>query len=81
MAPEVRYGEAVSESADVWSFGVLLWELLHLRAPGDNERPSMGRRSTTDPWEQLMLLCRKRRPADRPSARLLSDRLRAVLEA
>ena len=28
MAPEILRGEAYSEPADVYSFGVILWELL-----------------------------------------------------
>jgi tRNA A-37 threonylcarbamoyl transferase component Bud32 len=33
MAPEVLRQERYSEKADVWSFGVLIWELVTLQAP------------------------------------------------
>jgi len=31
MAPEVLRQESYSEKADVWSFGVVMWELITLR--------------------------------------------------
>ncbi len=33
MAPEIIRNEPCSEKVDVWSFGVLLWELLHCEIP------------------------------------------------
>jgi sterile alpha motif and leucine zipper-containing kinase AZK len=34
MAPEVLRQESYSEKADVWSFGVVMWELITLRVCG-----------------------------------------------
>lgn len=33
MAPEVLRGEQYAKSADIWSFGVVIWELMEERAP------------------------------------------------
>ncbi len=33
MAPEILRGEAYSEPADIYSFGVILWELLTVEVP------------------------------------------------
>lgn len=39
-APEVLRGQPFSEKADVWSFGVVLWEMLERRRPyADAEVP------------------------------------------
>lgn len=34
MAPEVQFGEVYDERADVFSFGIVLWELIYRQAPG-----------------------------------------------
>lgn len=39
MAPEVLRCEAVAEPADVYSYGVVLWELITGRAPWENYNP------------------------------------------
>ncbi len=35
MAPEVALGQPYDESADVFSFSLVAWEMLHLRKPFD----------------------------------------------
>jgi len=35
MAPEVALGKPYNESVDVYSFSVLLWQMLHLETPFD----------------------------------------------
>ncbi|KAI4346434.1 hypothetical protein L6164_007330 [Bauhinia variegata] len=40
MAPEVIRGEASNEKCDVFSFGVILWELMTLQQPWKNLNPS-----------------------------------------
>ena len=39
MAPEVLREEKYSEKADIWSYGVVLWELVTLRPPFDGVSP------------------------------------------
>lgn len=39
MAPEVLRCESVAEPADVYSYGVVLWELITGRAPWENYNP------------------------------------------
>jgi hypothetical protein len=34
MAPEMLFGESYDEKADVFSFGVTLWEIITGRLPG-----------------------------------------------
>ena len=80
MAPEVRRGGDATLSADIWSFGVLLWELHYLRAPGDNDAAGFNhvpiiRSDCEGPWAAVIRRCLKIRPRDRPTARELMEEL------
>ncbi len=39
MAPEVIRSEVVTEQCDVWSFGVILWELITQQVPYADMEP------------------------------------------
>jgi len=80
MAPEVIRQEACSEKVDVWSFGIVLWEILTCAVPYNNIDPvavmwGVGKGSLTLPipssapegLKLLMNICWKQRPAERPS--------------
>ncbi|KAF6257891.1 kinase-like domain-containing protein, partial [Scenedesmus sp. NREL 46B-D3] len=81
MAPEVLRCESVAEPADVYSYGVVLWELITGRAPWENYNPMqvvamVGFRELQLPLPTaaaepfLLDLCRRcvhRDPAARPS--------------
>lgn len=45
LAPEVYTGEHYTESADIYSFGILMWEVVARESPhgGINPQVSMGR--------------------------------------
>ena len=84
MAPEVRKGSAVSTSADIWSFGVLLWELQCLRTPNPEDVTGSNRVPTippdcSAPWAALIKACLKIRPASRITASQLIHELEQLL--
>ena len=83
MAPEVRKGTKVTSKADVWSFGVLLWELLERRAPQEEDlkgvRPCIL--AGCEPaWKLLMQQCWKAAPGARPSMAQIIEHLQDMLD-
>ncbi|XP_038059001.1 mitogen-activated protein kinase kinase kinase 7-like isoform X4 [Patiria miniata] len=81
MAPEVFEGSNYSEKCDVFSWGIILWEVISRRKPFDEiggpafrimwavhqgTRPPMIR-STPKPLEKLMTRCWAKEPPHRPS--------------
>jgi hypothetical protein len=78
-APEVLWGSKCTEKADVYSYGVVLWEIC------TGEVPQRGRlRDIRVPEEcpaevrELVLECLETRPSMRPSALQIVERLQAV---
>ncbi|CAF1298452.1 unnamed protein product, partial [Didymodactylos carnosus] len=80
MAPEVIRQEPCSEKVDIWSFGVVLWEILTCQIPYHNIDPSsvmfgVGKGSLTLPipssapegLKLLMTMCWNQTPRNRPS--------------
>ncbi|KAH9395261.1 hypothetical protein TYRP_020823, partial [Tyrophagus putrescentiae] len=80
MAPEIIRNEPCSEKVDVWSFGVLLWELLHCEIPYRDVDSSaiiwgVGSNSLTlpvpatcpPPFAALLATCWAASPRHRPS--------------
>ncbi|CAM4744124.1 unnamed protein product [Rotaria magnacalcarata] len=80
MAPEVIRQELCSEKIDVWSFGIVLWEILTCQVPYQNIDPNailwgVGKGSLTLPipssvpegFKLLMTMCWNQRPVSRPS--------------
>ena len=82
-APEVLRGDAYSTKADVWSCGVVIWEIIN-RAPPHADLPSIavmhkvaseglklqhapGSDGGSDFWRRLMDSAWAEQPADRPS--------------
>ncbi|XP_023703195.1 mitogen-activated protein kinase kinase kinase 7 isoform X2 [Cryptotermes secundus] len=81
MAPEVFEGSNYTEKCDVFSWGIILWEVLSRRKPFDDiggsafrimwavhtgERPPLIS-GCPKPIEQLMTSCWDKNPASRPS--------------
>lgn len=93
MAPEVALSEPYHLSADMYSFSILLWEILTLekafaRMPVDehrervikgNERPEMDP-GWSEGLQQLLGGCWKRNPFQRPTARDVYKLLRQEMQ-
>uniref|UniRef100_A0A8C3H1N1 mitogen-activated protein kinase kinase kinase n=1 Tax=Corvus moneduloides TaxID=1196302 RepID=A0A8C3H1N1_CORMO len=82
MAPEVIRNEPVSEKVDIWSFGVVLWELLTGEIPykdvdssaiiwgvGSNSLHLPVPSSCPDGFKVLLRQCWNSKPRNRPSFR------------
>lgn len=94
-APEVHFGNAYRESADVYSFGMVLYEVLCNAVPFESLEPAhvmahviLGRRPPLDallegypqPLSDLMIVCGAQKPALRPSAKKCHQVLSGVME-
>jgi serine/threonine protein kinase len=79
MAPEVMRHEAIDEKSDVWSYGVIVWELITGEKPWSDEHPiqviyrvaQRGERlyppgDTDDGLKSLLDGCFRRRSQQRP---------------
>jgi len=79
IAPEIFQKKHYSEKADVYSFGIILWELLTREMPYGpvesfsvpllvlkGERPAIPR-DTTKQWRGLIVKCWHHKPIRRPS--------------
>lgn len=95
MAPETIFDRVYTTQSDVWSFGVLLWEIFSLGAspyPGVSIDESFCRRLkegtrmrapdyATPEMYQTMLDCWLDRPTDRPTFAELVEHLGNLLQA
>lgn len=91
MAPELFRGEEYDESADIYSLGVVLWEILALAHPyegvpqahlpmlvaAQRRRPAIPRGSPPA-FVRLITACWSDDPLERPSAQAVSDALSAM---
>ncbi|XP_022930484.1 tyrosine kinase receptor Cad96Ca-like isoform X2 [Cucurbita moschata] len=91
MAPEVLRNEPSDEKSDIYSFGVILWELATEKIPWENLNSMqvigavgfMNQRleipKDVDPqWASIIESCWHSEPANRPSFQGLIERLREV---
>ncbi|XP_037504731.2 mitogen-activated protein kinase kinase kinase 13 [Rhipicephalus sanguineus] len=82
MAPEVIRNEPCSEKVDIWSYGVVMWELLNCETPykdvdssaiiwgvGNNSLHLPVPATCPDGFRLLMCLCWSPKPRNRPSFR------------
>uniref|UniRef100_A0AAR2KGQ0 receptor protein-tyrosine kinase n=1 Tax=Pygocentrus nattereri TaxID=42514 RepID=A0AAR2KGQ0_PYGNA len=95
MSPESIFDKVFTPQSDVWSFGVLLWEIFSLGAspyPGLNmdeefcHRLKQGTRMRAPEYStpeiyNIMLTCWEKNPADRPTFTALVSTLGDLLQA
>ena len=81
MAPEVINGQKYTEKADVFSFGIILWEIATRKPPyygidgtevskrvaNENFRPKISEKECPAPLLHLMRRCWEKNPDDRPT--------------
>ncbi|XP_065160708.1 mitogen-activated protein kinase kinase kinase 13 isoform X3 [Atheta coriaria] len=88
MSPEAIQESACSEKVDIWSFGVVLWELLTCEIPyKDMEQSAImymvgcGKlhppipKTCPEGFKLIMQMCWKFNPKDRPSFKLICNHL------
>lgn len=92
MAPEVICGSQYSEKADVYAFGIIIWEVLTRLEPydemepmsivvavvNDGLRPTIPAEYAKDPLVPLMKDCWAQDPGERPTFQAIIERLEAV---
>ncbi|KAK9813838.1 hypothetical protein WJX73_001349 [Symbiochloris irregularis] len=78
-APEVLLGHACDAKADIYSFGVVLWELATVRPPsGRDLKPIKVPEEGCAELAKIIARCLMHSPADRPSASQLVTLLQAL---
>ncbi|KAJ2945700.1 hypothetical protein O0L34_g541 [Tuta absoluta] len=93
MAPEVFEGSSYTEKCDVFSWGIILWEVLSRRKPFEEggsafrimwavhngQRPNLIE-GCPEPIEQLMTHCWRKVPAERPSMAKVVEIMKSLCE-
>lgn len=82
VAPEVLMGGRCGRAVDIYSFGVLLWEIITGEQPvrGNLRMPRVPEEASQEAAE-LMEQCTRLDPEERPSAQEVMKRLHAMLAA
>jgi GAF domain-containing protein len=93
MAPEIIMGKTYTEKADVYAFGIILWEILTRLEPyetkepmqivlevvNDGLRPTIPDSFTPSPLVPLMKECWNQDPSERPMFKAVVDRLEKLV--
>ena len=94
MAPEIIQGRQYTQKADVYAFGIILWEVLTRLEPYEDKepmqivlevvncqlRPHLPPELGSSPLVPLMVECWQQDPAMRPSFQQVVKRLEGILE-
>lgn len=88
MAPEIIKNEPCNEKVDIWSYGVVLWEMIHCEVPykgvdssaiiwgvGNNTLSLPIPKECPDGFRLLMKLCWNIKPRNRPSFKVICHHL------
>lgn len=92
MAPEIIMGRKYTEKADVYAFGIILWEILTRLEPyedkepmqivvevvNDDLRPDIPPEYKDNPLVPLMKDCWHTDPGQRPTFRVVLERIEAI---
>lgn len=92
MAPEIISGKQYTEKADVYAFGIILWEIMTRLEPYEDKepmqivmdvvkvdlRPDIPKEHDTNPLVPLMKDCWHRDPDHRPTFPAIVDRLEKI---
>jgi len=91
LAPEIMIGGEFTEAADVYSYGVILWEILHRKQPWEdirfiNEIEQKVKKGERPPilgecppaYAELVSLCWTQDPTKRPPFKEIFERLVAI---
>ena len=95
MAPEIIMGKKYTEKADVYAFGIILWEILTRLEPYDDKepmqivvevvndglRPAIPSHMFTSPLVPLMMDAWQTEPDDRPTFDRIVERLNQIYAA
>merc|ERR1712130_710465 len=94
MAPEIIRNNPYTQKADVYAFGIILWEILHRKEPyenmspiqivvavvNENNRPQISEEYVSHPFVPLMKTCWDEEPKKRPDFHEIIESLNNMLE-
>lgn len=95
MAPENFMGSQYDERTDIYSFGMVLWEVLHLKRPFEgytvkifrelvckrSHRPEMDQKRISPRVQAVIRECWSSNPDNRPTAHALKHSIDAILSS
>jgi eukaryotic-like serine/threonine-protein kinase len=68
MSPEQLMGESATASSDIYSMGLLIFEMLTGKKASTTDSLAAGKTGLPEVWENLVLTCTAREPGRRPKS-------------